>query len=183
MFIKYCNVITVVLYHQTKLMCFTNVWWLCVSFFLNNITLYCVRAVISVVPDLHKIGKIYTPNGKDKKASLSQHRAKIPQNAKNKIYHWPIEFKCHKMFAPYGIKHQSYDNFFSLFKTIVPAATPSVSVQYHFLIKWIKLQGETISISREQSCKKKIFVCTLLVIKWKFHVLKFILSINWRNYC
>ena len=39
------------------------------------------------------------------------------------------------MFAPYGIKHQSYDNFFSFFKTIVPALTKSVSVQYHFFDK------------------------------------------------
>ena len=148
MFIKCCNVITVVPYYQKKLTCFTNVWWLCVSFFLNNITLYCVRAVISVVPDLHKIGKIYTPNGKD----VSSTKVMI-------TFLVFLRLLYEHLLRP------------SQYSTI-------------FLIKWMKLQGETILISREQSCKKKIFVCTLLMMKWKFYVLKFIsLSINWRNYC
>jgi len=42
--------------------------------------LYYGGAVISVVHDLQKITKIYSPHGK---ASLAQQKAYIPQNAKN----------------------------------------------------------------------------------------------------
>ena len=152
MFIKYCNVITLVLYYQIKLTCFINVWWLCSSCFLNNITLYYVRAVISVVPDLQKIGKMYTPNGK---ASLSQHKDPAKCKKITPVYKIKVPEKCFLHTVSSTIVMIS--DFFSFFKTIVPAFTLCLVLlqHYHFLIRLINIQGETILISPKRSLKKR----------------------------
>ena len=160
MFIKYCNVITVVLYYQTKLTCFTDVrltlWCFLYSVIFQRTQFYIVLRTCCHFSSarLAKNCKYLFP----KRKSFA-----FPKKARSR--------KMQKIWPLYKIKEPQ--------KSISPLHFNSLSRANSAVLFWFYKVNQ-LPWRNYLNFSEKSFLIKLLMLKLKFSLLKIISSINYR---